>query len=338
MRAFSLISSVVLGLSLFSASAPAWAGPTGAAAAARAGELFRQGRAASAAGDDKTACERFLESQKLQPAPGTQLNLGGCEAKQGHLLAAREHFREAAAGFKPDDRRRAVAVNAATDLTDRLPTLKVHVAPTAPPDTQVTLEGAPLDPKILEQGIELDPGKTSLVVNAKGHEPRTYDVDLAEAEKRELTVDPGATTPDAAAAAPVNGVKGMTSDADRAATRDLEHTLGFVGVGVGGAGIVVGSIFGILAFNEASTLKANCTANYACRPAGVSAASSGNTDGIVSTTAFIAGATFAAAGVYLVIATSGDDRASAPHTSRRSLTLSPLAIRAGGGAAGTWTF
>jgi len=344
-RITALTTTLVLGLSLVGASASA-APTSGAAkdptAAARAGELFRAGRAAAAAGDHKTACEKFGESEKLQPAPGTQLNLGACEAKQGHLLAAREHFRKASSAYKPDDERRAVAANSANDVTDRLPTLTIHIAEGAPPDTQVTLEGAALDPKVLEHGIELDPGKTTLVVNASGRQPRSYDVDLAEAEKRDLTVDAGEPPPPPAAAdatgPALTPATGVTSDDARATSQKLHRTLGYVGIGVGAAGIVTGSIFGILALQEASVVKSNCNASYACKPAGVSAASSGSTDGILSTTTFIAGAAFAAAGAYLVITTARDDHGPAAPPAAGSLTISPLALRSGGGATGTWTF
>jgi len=338
------LRSAPIAIALVLAGASAFAAPPkiDPAVAKRAGDLFKEGRAAANAGDDKTACERFTESEELQPAPGTQANLGGCEAKQGHLLAAREHFRKAGAGFKPDDERRAVAVNSANDITDRLPVLTVHLATTAPPQTQVTLEGAPLDLKVLEHGIELDPGVTKLVVTSPGRQPHPYEVELKEAEKRDLTVDIGDAVVAAGAEVPaVTGtaepVSATSSDDARASRRKLERTLGYVGVGTGVVGIVVGSVFGSLAFSEASTVKANCTASYACRPAGVAAASSGSTDGTVSTAAFIVGGVFAAAGAYLVITTWGADPAE-KHDAPQSVVVAPQAFLSGGGATATWTF
>jgi hypothetical protein len=333
--------SAMLSAALLLTAMPAQsAAPGDAPDAARAGELFRAGRAAAAAGDDKTACDRFAESQKLQPAPGTLLNLGACEAKQGHLLAAREHFRQAGSGFKPDDRRRAVALNTANELSDRLAVVTVRVAPTAPADTKVTLDGAALDPKVLDHGVELDPGKTRLVVAAEGREPRTYEVDVAEGEKRELSVDAGGPIAAPAVAAPAiaPAPAGMTAEDVRASNRKFERTLGFVGAGAGVAGIAVGSVFGAMALHQASVVKASCDASYACTPAGVSAASSGSTDGIVSTTAFIAGAALAAAGAYLLVTTWGPDRPAHAAPIGDSLVIAPVAVRSGGGAAARWTF
>jgi len=335
MRSLALLLGTCAAFALLLLPGSAFAAPTDApepSVTARATELFRAGRAAAAAGDDKTACERFGESEKLQPAPGTELNLGACESKQGHLRAAREHYRSAAAGFGPEDLRRAVAVNSANGLTDRLGLLTLRVAPGAPADATVTLNGVALDAKTLAQPIEVDPGKTTVVVNAASRQPRSVDVQLAEGEKKELAVDAGdAVAPETPAAPPVD------TSPKPDATRGLERTLGFVGVGAGVAGIAVGSIFGALALHEASVVKANCNlTTYACQSPGVSAASTGSTDGIVSTVGFIAGGVLAAAGVYLVVRTWGPSPSS--HAKPIALTLTPLTLRSGGGAVGTWTF
>ncbi|NOU28880.1 MAG: hypothetical protein HOO96_13330, partial [Polyangiaceae bacterium] len=45
--------------------------------------LFREGRKALEAGDYAVACAKFAESQRIEPAPGTLLNLAGCEERSG---------------------------------------------------------------------------------------------------------------------------------------------------------------------------------------------------------------------------------------------------------------
>ncbi len=210
--------------------------------------------------------------------------------------------------------------------------MTARLADGTPPDAEVTVAGTAVDAKALAQGMELDPGPAKLVVSASGRQPRTYDLELKEGEKRELSLEAGPAivveTPEVAPP-PVDS---------RASLRKLEHTLGYVGVGVGAAGIALGSIFGILTFNEASVVKSNCNASLACNATGVSAASSGSTDGVVSTTMFVAGAAFAAAGVYLWISTAHADPAGLKPLGSGSFVLSPVALRAGGGAAGTWAF
>jgi len=331
MRTPNLLTTTSLALALSILTSSASAAPSDPAITARATELFRAGRAAATAGDNKTACDRFTESEQLQPAPGTQLNLGACEEKQGHLLAARDHFRKAADAFGPEDRRRAVALNTASALTERLATLTVHVPAAAPEGLHVSLDGAALDPAAAEHGLELDPGKKQLVVEATGRQPRTVAVDLAEGEKREVTADAGDALAPEEPPAPL-----VAHDDGKERTRALEHTLGFVGMGVGAAGVVVGGVFGGLALHQASVEKTNCnTKTWACNATGVSAASSGSTDAVVSTVGFIAGAAFAAAGVYLFVSTSG----SAPHATATGLTITPMtSTRDGQGVMGTWVF
>ena len=288
------------------AAGPETATPVDPATHARADELFKAGRVAATAGDNRTACDRFGESERLEPAPGTQLNLGACEEGQGHILAAREHFRLAVAGFRPDDKRRPFAAGRVVELSKRLAHLTVRLAPGLPADTKLTVDGAQLDEKTLAQGIEVDPGKTTVVVAATGRPPRSYDLELGVAQSRDLIAEAGEpATPSAALPPPVSQPPRASSDTAGSGSREMLHTLGFVGAGVGAAGLVTGSIFGILALHEASVVKANCDSSFACKPAGVSAGSSGRTDTVVSTTAFIAGGVLAAAGVYLLVTTWG---------------------------------
>ena len=95
-----------------SASSPACSGGSPPAPAmadtrdpAAAEALFEAGRQAATRGDWTTACPKFAESQRLDPAPGTLLNLADCEEHLGHLASAwdcvaRGH-RVARAGRRP---------------------------------------------------------------------------------------------------------------------------------------------------------------------------------------------------------------------------------------------
>src|SRR5689334_21766297 len=67
--------------------------------------LFREGGAAMQDMDYDTACARFAESQRMEPAPGTSLNLFDCEERRNHLIASREAFANAAAAFTTGDKK-----------------------------------------------------------------------------------------------------------------------------------------------------------------------------------------------------------------------------------------
>ena len=91
---------------LFAAAAAFVALPT-SAHAQDADKLFKEARRLVEAGDYAHACPMFAESERLEPAPGTLLNLADCEKNVGQLVSAQEHYRLAASGFPKNDPRRA---------------------------------------------------------------------------------------------------------------------------------------------------------------------------------------------------------------------------------------
>jgi hypothetical protein len=306
-------------------------------APSRAETLFRGGRVAAEAGDFTTACDRFAESERLEPAPGTLMNLADCEEHLGRLVNAREHFDLAASGFRRDDGRRAYAANRAADIEKRLSHLLLRLSPGVPADATVLKGGVPLDPGAIGRAMPADPGKLTIVVTATGRERRTYTLDLKEGQSVEATLDAGDAL---AAAQATQAPEGQPLTATKPAASG-RRTVGFVVGGVGIAGLAAGGVTGVLALGKASTVKSHCDANLACDQQGVDAASSGKTLALVSTISFAAGAVLAAAGVYLVLSSSSaskpsDDR---PRASRAgTLVLIPYATPYGAGAATTWTF
>src|SRR5437870_1665929 len=85
MRLLALASVLVVG------SSAAEAQPAGA----QAEVLFREGRELMQKGKIAEACADFEQSQKLEPAPTTLLNLAGCREKNGQLATAWGLFLEA---------------------------------------------------------------------------------------------------------------------------------------------------------------------------------------------------------------------------------------------------
>lgn len=90
------------------ALAPAMARADGADREA-ADALFREGRLAADVGNYAVACPKFAESYRLDPAPGTLLNLGDCEENQGELALAQRHFRQLYDELPVADERKAIA-------------------------------------------------------------------------------------------------------------------------------------------------------------------------------------------------------------------------------------
>lgn len=281
--------------SIFVAS-PALAQSSGSA---EAEELFKQGRAALEAKDYVTACTKLAESNRLERAVGTLISLAQCEEAQGKLASARQHWQEAAdfADALQDRLQRGPAARQKfTDLDKRVPRLTVKRAPAAPPGTTVKRDEVVLTSASFGSPLPVDPGKHVLVVSAEQHEPRSFEVTLAEGESKEIEVEPGAELPPPPPP--------ITERVTPAATNDgaSMRTAAYV---VGGAGIVglgIGTIFGLQASSKWSSAKDGCKID-ACGPG--SQAQSDKDDaasaGTISTIAFVVGGAALATGVVLLV-------------------------------------
>jgi tetratricopeptide (TPR) repeat protein len=104
-------------------------GPDSASAEA----LFREGRTAAEAGHYALACSKFEDSYRIEPAPGTLLNLGDCEENQGHLTRALEHFRQLRDQLPATDDRKPIAAARARAIEQRESKVRVVDVPAPAP-------------------------------------------------------------------------------------------------------------------------------------------------------------------------------------------------------------
>jgi hypothetical protein len=85
------------------------------------------------------------------------------------------------------------------------------------------------------------------------------------------------------------------------------RTAAYVVGGVGVAGLIAGTVTGILTMTAASTYRDHCNAAGACDPTGLDAASTGRTVQVVSPIAFALGALAVGTGAYLLITSRRPD-------------------------------
>jgi hypothetical protein len=88
------------------------------------------------------------------------------------------------------------------------------------------------------------------------------------------------------------------------------RTAGFVVGSIGLAGVVIGSVFGVLTFAKNDTAKQNCPSDN-CNAAGVQAGKDAYTLATVSTAAFAIGLGCVAAGVVMILVGGPHHAASA---------------------------
>ena len=304
-----------LPLVAFASAAPAWgAAPQRDPAAAEA--LFVAGREAVLRGDYAAACPKFAESDRLDPAPGTLMNLADCEEHVHHPAAAWSRWKEALEQLPPDDPRLPLARERAAAIEKLVPRLTLRLAKTKASAT-VTRDGAEVGPGALGIALPVEPGEHAIVVTAPGYEERRYTVSLREGESAEQPIDAGAKLPD-----PPGDRRPLAAPSPGGTRRTVGYVLG----GVGLAALAAGGVTGLLAVAKKGDLDGNCYPKTVCNDAGADAAKSGRTFATVSTVAFITDGVALTAGTVLVLTSRGGEH-------RIEAWLAPRVDPRGGGAA-----
>ena len=307
--ALALGSVVVLG------SSSAWAGDP---AAAR--EQVKLGYQLAQDGKCDEAIPHFVESLRLDVKAITLINLAACEEKTSKLADALGHWVEARARAQAEGNGpiEAEAEKKAKALESRVSKLTLVVLG-APPGAEVVRDGVTLGSASMGVPLPVNPGAHTLVVRAKDHEDATDSVTIAEGESKRVELEIGA--PKKAVAA--SGERGPAKpQGDSSKTSPLVY----VGVGTAVAGVVVGSVTGLMAFGKASTAEDKCPNIIDCSPTGKDAVDSGRSLGTIATIAFAVAAVGAAVGVYGLVWGKPSSSASV------AVTVGPM----GGGLRGTF--
>ena len=132
--------------------------------AATAEALFSEGRRLYADGNYAAACTKFEESNKADPAIGTQLNLAMCWEKLGKTASAWAMYMQVANATSSSGRsdRAQFAQSHAAAL---LPTLS-KLAITAPAGTSIRVDGAPWSAALTGIATPVDPGRHTIEASA----------------------------------------------------------------------------------------------------------------------------------------------------------------------------
>lgn len=154
-------------------------------AAAQAEVLFRQARELMAAGKVSEACSAFEESQKLDPAVSTLLNLASCREQLGQFATAWGLFLDAArqtrsATDAASRKFHDVAQGRAQKLEPRVSRLTINV----PADSQVdgleiTRGEERVNPGLWNRALPIDGGTYTITARALGTSRWSTQVEVA---------------------------------------------------------------------------------------------------------------------------------------------------------------
>ena len=225
---------------------------------ALAEQLYLEGQKLMQAGRVDDACAKFADSERLDPALGTLINLAVCHEKQGRIATAWGEFTDAAAQASKSGQRdrEGFARGHADALERRLQKLIIEIA--APVSGMVVkLDGQALPPSALGTAIPLDPGDHQLDADAPGKKTwRQTKLNLGPSAvltrvqitfEDDASATPASKAPPVPGGAPDSGAAPAGAESSRAASGSAARTVGLIVGGVGLVGVGVGVTMLVLA-------------------------------------------------------------------------------------------
>lgn len=283
--------------------------------------LFQEGLDDMLAGKYDTGCPALAESYRLDPLPGALFTLAECEAKWGKLATALAHYRDylsrvqgmSRAGQAKQRQRVGVAEAQVEALERQAPRLVLRLVEAPPPGTVVRRDGKRVPLSQLGLPILVDPGKHDLEVAVEGRpEVWTVTIEVESGARAQVNLQ----LPE----------EGAADDASSGTGQAWEPYLGWGLVGLGGAGVLVGTVAGGITVGHASTVDEECAGNLCRSQEGLDAADAATTTGAVSTVGFVVGGAALAAGVLVLLLLPEDEEGEGDRTGWH---LAPADVGAG---------
>lgn len=257
--AFSLLL-----VALSAPSSVAWAQNAQDRESAR--QLLDRGDEQLEQGDLEGALASYRAAHELMHVPTTGLEVARISAKLGKLVEARDVALEvirmpaAAREAKPFKVARAAAEDLARELATQIPTLRLELTPEAAADqASLEIDERSVPPAALGLGYALNPGRHRVQIAATGYRPVAQDITLRPGETKTLRVKL-VLAPTAKVQPPPPPEASPAPPPERSSTWPQ-----WVGFSLGGAGLVAGTVAGILSLNRTRAAKEHCTGNL-CTP------------------------------------------------------------------------
>ena len=291
-----------------------WGSAALAQDAATAGALFDKGVSDMQAGRFDTGCPALEESQQLDPHPGTLFTLAECQAKWGKVASAVTHYQDylgvvsrllASQRARHRDRESTASAQLAK-LKPLVPTLTLVLPANAPPGTTVTRNGVVLQAAALKLALPVDPGEYQIVTRAPEGEDYSITVSIALRENKSvaLQVRAKSSPPKRGLAEPSAHSDSAAEESHPAPTTDSAGSskgAAYVAGGIGIAGIVVGSVTGIMVLSKKTSVNSDCP-DHACNSSDkLDAANGAKRLALVSNVGFAVGIAGLATGAVLLL-------------------------------------
>lgn len=157
------------------------------------------------------AVEKFRDSQRLEPASGTLLNLGYCQARLGRVATAWLSYRNAIPLAQEANKAQheRIAREQAERLEAQLPRLAIALTGGVKRNLRIELDGLALGPEEEDLSLPVDPGPHVIVATLENGAPWARSFTIALAEKLALEIP----LPDATAAPPIAAADSASASA-----------------------------------------------------------------------------------------------------------------------------
>jgi hypothetical protein len=289
-------------------------------------ELAKEAQNDTALGHYEAAVQKLTQAYGMAKVPTLARSIARVLAKQGKLVAACEYYQQALQ-LEPNELWRAqlqqTAQNEAaaerSELLPRLSHLRVVVEGASSEQLTLSMDNVVVPTAVVGTEQVVDPGLRHLIVS-QGSQSAEQNVELKQGEHRQVVLRLGAHSSAQPLAATASST---TKDGGGGA---IQPTLGWVSLGLGAAGLVVGATAGIVAEVKLSHLH-----DDGCRGNWCPTRYSGRVDSYngllkVSTVGFVVAGIGAAAGITLLL--TSPHRESKPEV---SLSILPSSVALQGG-------
>lgn len=299
--------------------------------------LTHEGDEFAKRGDCQHAIEKYERAASLYPAASILASLAECQIRSGKLVVGTETAHRVLheeLGPRPkqafaDAQRKArelIQVN-----ESKIAKLRVSVSPSALRDLHVQVDDEALPSASLGTELRVDPGSHRVAAQAPGYKLTSRDLTLEPGSAQDIVLqlepEPKANQqPTAVRPMPTSG----THPGDGGHVSAQANLMpAYVSFGVGGVGLIVGTVFGLQALSTKSKLDTNCNQGGDCP-----SSSRGDVDGLsakslISTLGFGTALVGASVGTYFLLKPPAD-------RPRQGFLVRPWVGVGGAGVAGSF--
>jgi hypothetical protein len=316
----ALVLSLVLGFPL-----TAFAQENSRVSRAAARDLGTEGVAAYKRGAYLEALDKLQRAYEVVRVPTLGLWSARALMQLGRWVEASERYLEVSrldpnsgANAAIQEKAKADAQQELAELRPRIPGVSLTVQGVSRTEVSLSLDGGELPAALVGTTFSLDPGKHQLEVR---YADQVQHVEIAGVEGKVVPVSvrfhevaPSSSSPRATTAA------SSTSELARDEPSNPQRTLGFVAVGVGSAGLLIGGVYGALAIDQHGDLEQSCQSGH-CFASKADEVESYNTARSVSSIGLIAGGVIGLAGLVVVLTAPTSHSSLSLVVSPRSLAL-----------------